>query len=63
MPFYEYICNKCHKKFEKSLIISDRYTPEKEVCPSCGGKKCVVYIIGAPNIDKASLLNSNKHRK
>jgi putative FmdB family regulatory protein len=36
MPFYEFRCNKCHKKFSLSLSIS-RY--QKGVsCPSCKSK-------------------------
>ena len=34
MPLYEYICNKCHKKFSEVLSIKQRETG-KVHCPKC----------------------------
>jgi putative FmdB family regulatory protein len=36
MPFYEYQCEKCGKKFEKLISISEG--DKKQTCPNCGGK-------------------------
>ena len=33
MPIYEYVCKKCHKKFELLRKFSDK-TPA--TCPKCG---------------------------
>ena len=35
MPTYEYYCESCNHKFEKSLKIAERENPEKECCPNC----------------------------
>ena len=37
MPVYEYVCNDCHKSFEKVLTISE-HEDEPAVCPDCGSK-------------------------
>lgn len=34
MPLYEYICNKCHKKFSDVLTITEHET-KKVHCPKC----------------------------
>lgn len=34
MPIYEYVCKKCHHKFEKIQKFSD---PKIKKCPECGG--------------------------
>ena len=34
MPIYEYVCKKCHHKFEKIQKFSD---PRVKKCPECGG--------------------------
>ena len=35
MPIYEYLCNKCGKKFEK--LVFDK--TEEIACPDCGSKE------------------------
>lgn len=35
MPLYEYLCTKCHARFEK---IEKHSAPNKQRCPRCGGK-------------------------
>ncbi len=40
MPVYEYLCEACHKTFEKILTIAE-HDKEKTVCPHCGSKKVV----------------------
>jgi len=37
MPFYEFICHQCHKKFTLSLSVSG--FEKGAVCPSCKSKK------------------------
>jgi putative FmdB family regulatory protein len=37
MPVYDYVCNDCHKTFEKVLTLSE-HDKEKMVCPHCGSK-------------------------
>ena len=34
MPIYEYVCKKCHHRFEKIQKFSD---PKIKKCPECGG--------------------------
>ena len=34
MPFYEYICRKCHKKFSATLTIKEHDT-KRIRCPKC----------------------------
>jgi putative FmdB family regulatory protein len=34
MPYYEYICKKCHKKFGEVLTIKERDT-KRVRCPKC----------------------------
>jgi len=36
MPVYDYICNDCHKPFEKVLTLSEHDEPV--TCPKCGSK-------------------------
>ena len=38
MPTYQYHCDKCGKKFERSETISEHGT-SKMNCPKCGSKK------------------------
>jgi putative FmdB family regulatory protein len=38
MPTYQYRCDKCGKKFERSETISEHET-SKANCPKCGSKK------------------------
>ncbi len=45
MPIYEYVCKKCHHKFEKIQKFSD---PKIRKCPECGGK--VEQAIHAPAV-------------
>lgn len=45
MPLYEYLCTKCHHKFEKIQKFSD---PKIRKCPECGGK--VEQTIHAPAV-------------
>jgi putative FmdB family regulatory protein len=35
MPIYEYVCDECHKPFEKIVINKT----EKIACPKCGSKR------------------------
>lgn len=35
MPLYEYVCRKCHNRFE---LIEKSTAPETHKCPKCGGK-------------------------
>jgi len=37
MPVYDYVCNDCHKSFEKVLTLSE-HDKDKIVCPKCGSK-------------------------
>ena len=34
MPLYEYLCRKCHKKFDEVLTIKEHETKELH-CPKC----------------------------
>ena len=36
MPLYEYICRKCHNKFDEVLTIKERETKQVH-CPKCQG--------------------------
>lgn len=45
MPLYEYVCQKCHHKFEKIQKFSD---PKIKKCPECGGK--VEQAVHAPAV-------------
>ena len=40
MPLYEYICNKCHKKFSEVLRIKEHDT-KKIHCPRCRSENIV----------------------
>jgi putative FmdB family regulatory protein len=40
MPVYEYLCEVCHKTFEKILTIAE-HEKEEIKCPHCGSKKVV----------------------
>jgi putative FmdB family regulatory protein len=49
MPTYQYRCDKCGKKFERSETISEHGT-SKAKCPNCGSKKvsqipCNVFVV------------------
>ncbi len=45
MPLYEYVCKKCHHRFEKIQKFSDRKIKK---CPECGGP--VEQAIHAPAV-------------
>jgi putative FmdB family regulatory protein len=45
VPLYEYVCTKCHHRFEKIQKFSD---PKIRKCPECGGK--VEQAIHAPAV-------------
>ena len=45
MPIYEYVCKKCHHRFEKIQKFSD---PKIKKCPECGGS--VEQAIHAPAV-------------
>ena len=36
MPVYDYVCNDCHKTFEKILTLSEH--EQTVTCPHCGSK-------------------------
>jgi putative FmdB family regulatory protein len=38
MPTYQYRCEKCGKKFERTETISE-HEAMKATCPKCGSKK------------------------
>jgi putative FmdB family regulatory protein len=38
MPTYQYRCEKCGKKFERTETISE-HEATKMTCPKCGSKK------------------------
>jgi putative FmdB family regulatory protein len=40
MPHYEFLCEKCKKRFEVSMTISER-EKAKPKCPTCKGAKVV----------------------
>ena len=44
MPTYQYRCEKCGKKFERTETISE-HEAKKSKCPKCGSKK-VSYVPG-----------------
>ena len=44
MPTYQYCCDKCGKKFERSETIAE-HEVAKLKCPKCGSKK-VSYVPG-----------------
>lgn len=50
MPTYDYICSKCEHKFDKICKIDNRHDSEKEPCPNCGGKSCVLISLSAPSL-------------
>ena len=35
MPTYDFTCDSCSHKFEKTLMISERDQPISEPCPKC----------------------------
>lgn len=37
MPYYEYICNKCQKKFGEVLTIQE-HEKQRVACPKCQSK-------------------------
>ena len=45
MPIYEYLCKKCHHRFEKIQKFSD---PLVKKCPECGGP--VEQVLSAPAV-------------
>jgi putative FmdB family regulatory protein len=45
VPLYEYVCKKCHHRFEKIQKFSD---PKIKKCPECGGP--VEQAIHAPAV-------------
>jgi putative FmdB family regulatory protein len=38
MPVYDYVCNDCHKAFERTLTLQ-QHDGQKIKCPHCGGTK------------------------
>ena len=38
MPTYEFVCEKCNKRFTLTMAIAD-YERKKMKCPKCGGTK------------------------
>ncbi len=36
MPVYDYVCNVCHKPFERVLTLKEREL--EAICPNCGTK-------------------------
>ena len=48
MPFYDYICEFCGYKFEKSFVIARRHEPRSWTCPKCQEPEGFVLQIGAP---------------
>ena len=38
MPVYDYVCNDCHKTFERILTLHE-HDSEQMRCPHCGSKK------------------------
>jgi putative FmdB family regulatory protein len=51
MPTYQYRCEKCEKKFERTETISE-HEITKPTCPKCGSKKVSfvpgnVYVVTA----------------
>jgi putative FmdB family regulatory protein len=36
MPVYDYVCNDCHKEFEKVLTLNEHEKPV--TCPHCSSK-------------------------
>jgi putative FmdB family regulatory protein len=44
MPTYQYRCEKCGKKFERTETISE-HEAMKSKCPKCGSKK-VTFVPG-----------------
>ena len=45
MPHYEFLCEKCKKSFELTMIISER-GKAKPKCPSCKGTKVTAQLGG-----------------
>src|SRR5689334_5205989 len=45
MPLYEYLCKKCHHRFERIQKFSD---PHVKRCPECGGP--IEQVISAPAV-------------
>ena len=45
MPIYEYLCKKCHHRFERIQKFSD---PHVKKCPECGG--AVGLVLSAPAV-------------
>jgi putative FmdB family regulatory protein len=45
MPLYEYLCKKCHHRFERIQKFSD---PHIKKCPECGGP--VEQVLSAPAV-------------
>ena len=45
MPLYEYVCKKCHHRFERIQKFSD---PHPKKCPNCGG--AVEQVLSAPAV-------------
>ena len=37
MPVYDYVCNDCHKTFERILTLHEHDSKQMR-CPHCGGK-------------------------
>ena len=37
MPVYDYVCNACHKRFERILTLNE-HDKDTVSCPHCGSK-------------------------
>jgi len=37
MPVYDYLCNDCHKEFEKVLTLNE-HEKDQVTCPNCESK-------------------------
>tara|TARA_B100000809_G_scaffold7337_2_gene7265 strand:- start:8052 stop:8321 length:270 start_codon:yes stop_codon:yes gene_type:complete len=63
MPFYDYTCEFCGYKFEKSLTIARRHEPRAWTCPKCHEPECFVLQIGAPGFADPVQLGIRKPQK
>ena len=63
MPFYDYICEFCGYKFEKSFIIARRHEPRSWTCPKCQEPECFVLQIGTPGFSDPVQLGIRKPDK
>ncbi len=45
MPTYDFLCLKCHRKFSKTMTISE-FVRRRQSCPACGSKRVEKQITG-----------------